>query len=57
MAILTVAGGTFLLGETLLGQQLALNISWILWIQRNSEVEIAYQSSHLIDCRDFPSAS
>jgi tellurite resistance protein TehA-like permease len=32
MAMLTVAGGAFLLGEAVLGQDLANTIAWILWI-------------------------
>jgi len=31
MAMLTVAGGTLLLGKSVLGPELALNISWVLW--------------------------
>lgn len=32
MAALTVAGGTLLLGQNLIGQDLALEIAWSLWI-------------------------
>lgn len=31
MAMLTVAGGTFLLGGNLFGRELALQIAWVLW--------------------------
>lgn len=31
MAMLTVAGGTLLLGQPLLGPEIAIRISWILW--------------------------
>jgi tellurite resistance protein TehA-like permease len=31
MAMLTVAGGTFLLGEIVFGQEMAYTIAWILW--------------------------
>ncbi|WP_136795735.1 MULTISPECIES: TDT family transporter [Desulfosediminicola] len=31
MAILTIAGGTILLGDTILGQEFALRVSWALW--------------------------
>jgi tellurite resistance protein TehA-like permease len=31
MAMLTIAGGTFLLGETIIGQNLAYTIAWVLW--------------------------
>ncbi|TKB06949.1 C4-dicarboxylate ABC transporter [Desulforhopalus sp. IMCC35007] len=31
MAMLTIAGGAFLLGETIIGQNLAYTIAWFLW--------------------------